>query len=121
MKYSSRKIGQQNEGLAADYLRDRGYSIITLNWRCAKGEIDIIARQDQTLVFVEVRSRSSASTAAAFESVNPRKRDKLIQLAYEYLSAHALEDSNWRVDVIGIALRGRSQPVIEHVENALDW
>ena len=121
MKYSSRQIGQQNEKLAAEHLRAHGYTIMARNWRCATGEIDIIARQDETLVFVEVRSRSGSTTAAALETIVRRKQHKLIQLAHEYLAHHGLEDADWRIDVIGIAMRGGAPPLIDHVENALDW
>jgi Holliday junction resolvase-like predicted endonuclease len=61
------------------------------------------------------------STESAFESVNPRKQEKLSSLAHLFLEAHSLEDALWRIDVIAVAVPGSGKPRIEHVENALDW
>jgi len=113
--------GQNAEALAANFLRERGYSIIATNWHCRYGEIDIVARQGETIVFVEVRARSLGGTATAFESIGARKQARLTAAAQSYLAAHELDDSNWRVDAIAVGLRGSADPVIEHVENALDW
>jgi putative endonuclease len=121
MSTSKRDLGQRGEQLAAAYLRGRGYIIVTTNWRCAHGELDIVARKDETLVFVEVRARRALSTDGAFESVNVHKQTRLERLAYAYLDAHNLHDTDWRVDVIGVAFAGSRGPVIEHVENALGW
>lgn len=116
-----RPFGQQGEKLASDHLQSRGYAIIETNWRCQHGEIDIIAHNDSAYVFVEVRSRHAETTEASFESITPRKRAKLTALAHAYLAAHNLENANWRVDVIAIALPRVGHPIIEHVEDALDW
>jgi len=121
MSASKRELGHQGEQLAAAYLQSRGYSIITCNWRCAHGELDIVAHKDDTFVFVEVRTRRASSTEEAFQSVNPHKQNRLQKLAYSYLSDNHLQDVLWRVDVIAVALPYRGQPVIEHVENALEW
>lgn len=114
-------LGQIGEQTAADYLKSRGYSMIETNWRCPQGEIDLIARQDATLVFVEVRTRHADSTEWAFESITPAKQKRLQKLAHAYLSAHQLQHITWRVDLIAIAWRRNAQPIIEHVENGLDW
>jgi putative endonuclease len=121
MMSTKRTLGQRGEQLAATYLQRQGYYIITTNWRCSQGELDIVARKDDTLVFVEVRTRRSATTEEAFESVKPLKQDRLQRLAYTYLSENNLSDIPWRVDVIAVALPLRGQPIIEHVENALEW
>jgi len=116
-----RERGAQAERAAAEYLHQRGYRIVETNWRCRQGEIDIIARHGETLVFVEVRARSGGATAAAFESVGPVKQERLARLAHAYLSEHELEDANWRVDIVAVGLRPSAPPLIEHAENALDW
>lgn len=116
-----RSFGQRGEQLAAEHLQHRGYTIVGTNWRCKHGEIDIIARQDSTLVFVEVRSRHAESTEASFESITPRKSAKLLSTANAYLTEHHLENANWRVDVIAVAIPRSGQPIIEQVEDALDW
>jgi putative endonuclease len=109
--------GNHAEQIAADYLKAFGYQIVNVNWRCARGEIDIIARQGETLVFVEVRSRLTID--AALESVNARKQGKLQRLAYLYLEETRQEHVDWRIDVVAVS--GGREPKIEHVENALDW
>lgn len=118
-------FGQQGEQIALAYLRSQGYSIVTTNWRCREGEIDIVARQESTdtLVLIEVRTRHADSTEAAFESITPRKQKRLRALAYAYLKANRLDDErvSWRVDMIAIAIPPAGQPVIEHLEDGLAW
>ncbi len=114
-------FGQQNEALAVEYLQARGYRILTTNWHCKHGEIDIVAQRDATIVFVEVRSRHAADTESAFESITPRKRAKLTASAQTYLSEHDLENTNWRIDVIAVAIPKSGQPIIEQIEDALGW
>ena len=121
MTDSTRHLGQRGELLAAAHLRARGYAIVDVNWRCTRGELDIVARDGDTLVFVEVRARHTVTTDAAFESIGPRKRSRLISAAYAYLAAHKLDDCAWRVDVIAVAQPPGRAPILEHVENALDW
>jgi putative endonuclease len=121
MSVSKRDLGQRGEQLAAAYLQQRGYTIIMTNWRCTHGELDIVARKQDTLVFVEVRTRRAHTTEEAFESVKPHKQNRLQRLAYAYLSAHDLHEMDWRVDIVAVAIPGSGQPMIEHVENALGW
>jgi putative endonuclease len=113
--------GQRGEQLAASYLKKQGYHIITTNWRCKLGEIDIVARQNETLVFVEVRTRHAPLPEAAFESIRSRKQERLVKAAHLYLSTHHLDDISWRVDVIAIAVPQKGDPLIEHVQDALEW
>lgn len=115
------EIGQAAEQQVASYLSEKGYTILGRNWRCRYGELDIIARQGDTIVIVEVRARTARSSEAAFESIGPRKRERLTAAALHYLSEHDLEAAAWRLDAIAVVLRGTAPPLIEHVENALDW
>lgn len=115
------KTGQLGEQIAAQYLVQRGYSLIARNWRCAHGEIDIVARSDSSIVFVEVRTRHADSVDAAFESITPHKRRRMIASAHAYVDATNTPDCDWRIDVIAVALRANEKPVIEHLEDALDW
>ncbi len=114
-------LGQRGELIAEAFLRAKGYATVETNWRCLLGEIDIVARDGATLVLVEVRSRSAGDTSPAFESIGARKRQRMIAAAYEYLAAHKLDDADWRIDVVAVAIRRGRQPIVEHVENALDW
>jgi putative endonuclease len=122
MKHRSQQTGQRGEALATAYLLKAGYQIKTTNWNCTYGEIDIVATHDDTVIFVEVRTRHATDTQAAFASIGPRKRDKLIKTAYTYLNAHDLpDDTPWRIDVIGIALDAAGRATIDHAEDALGW
>jgi putative endonuclease len=113
--------GQAAEQLAAEHLQQSGYTILDRNWHCPYGELDIIAKQDDTIVIVEVRARTARSSEAAFESIGPRKRERLATAALVYLSEQGLDDAPWRLDAVAVVLRGTAPPHIEHVENALDW
>jgi putative endonuclease len=115
------KLGSSGEALAIRWLQAKGYTILGTNWRCSHGEIDLIARDADELVFVEVRTRRAATTEAAFESITPRKQARMVRLAHAYLAAHHLESARWRIDLIAIAVPYRGQAVIEHRENGLDW
>ncbi len=92
-----------------------------MNWTCKYGELDIVAQQGDIFVFIEVRTRRAFNTEAAFESVTPRKREKLVKLANAYLSIHEIEESPWRIDVVAVATPRAGKPIIEHVEDALGW
>jgi putative endonuclease len=116
-----RKFGQYAEQLAVDYLKRHGYAILTTNWRCSRGEIDIVAQIKDMVVIVEVRARHADSTEIPLATINPRKRTKLIELAFAYLSASSIENAVWRVDVIAIAIPQKGMPIIEHIEDALGW
>jgi putative endonuclease len=121
MAKPTQQLGQRGEALAAQHLQRLGYAIVTRNWRCKQGEIDIVAEKDGALVFVEVRSRAAANTESAFESVGTHKQRRMNAAVYAYLDAHQLDDALWRIDVIAVAIPYRGEPIIDHVENALDW
>lgn len=114
-------FGRYGEQLAVNHLQAAGYEIITTNWRCPLGEIDIVAQKDNTLVFVEVRSRHAENTEASFESINTRKQAKLAALANDYIDTHKLDDIMWRIDVVGVAIPHIGKAIIEHIEDALGW
>ncbi len=116
-----RTLGQRGERLAASHLTTKGYRVVAMNWRCPTGEIDIIAWDRDTLVFIEVRSRVAATTETAFASIDERKREKLLSLAQQYLHITEQEQVTWRMDVVAVAMLSNRQPIIEHVEDALGW
>jgi putative endonuclease len=118
---ATKTTGQRGEQLAAAHLQVRGYRIIGANWRCKQGEIDIIAHDGASFIFVEVRTRHAESTSEAFESINTRKQQRMRAAVYAYLAAEKLESAAWRIDVIAVALPRSGHPIIEHVEDALDW
>ena len=105
-----RSLGKHGEELASAYLLKCGFSLLARNWRTRAGEIDIIAQEGPWLVFVEVRSRRADSNSASphlgppEDSITPKKRAKLVDLAEAYLFDVRWEES-WRIDVIAIEIR----------------
>ncbi|MBO4289871.1 MAG: YraN family protein [Lachnospiraceae bacterium] len=118
MKQNNRRVGSRFEDLASAYLQERGYYVIARNYRNRFGEIDIIAKApDDTLVFAEVKYRST-DAMAALEAVTPAKRRQISRIALFYLNQmKAGIDLPCRFDVIGIDGLDR----ITHVENAFDF
>ena len=122
---SKRQIGQQGEAIAAEALVNAGYELLTRNWRCSTGELDLVARHRDDIVFVEVRTRSgSEGIDAAIESITPRKITRLINLAGLYLQSHALENSPFRIDIVAVELPSigsSGEPSVEIFEDAIGW
>ena len=115
-----KQTGRQGEAIAATYLQNKGYEIIERNWRCPTGELDLVARAGDRLVFVEVRTRSGARFGRAEESITPAKQTRLIELAHLYLQEKANLTPAWRIDVVAVQL-GPGLPQINHIENAVGW
>lgn len=98
------QIGQRGEALAALALERRGMLVVARNWRCAGGEIDIVARDQETWVFVEVKLRGANAYGTPEEAVTARKSERLLRSAEAYLIEQGLDDAAWRVDVVAIEL-----------------
>jgi len=110
----SRALGALAEARAAEFLERKAYRIVDRNWTCRGGEIDLVCLdRDGTLVFVEVRARSSSSHGTPLETVVDLKRRRLLRAAEIYLHVKKRHDCACRFDVVGI-----SGDVIEHVEDA---
>jgi putative endonuclease len=120
MRSPRQKLGDIGEDAALAHLRANGYQLIERNWRCRLGEIDLIMRDGNQLVFVEVRTRQSNITPA--ESIVPAKQQRLIALAYTYLQAnHQPEQQSWRIDVIAIQTGPHRQiRTIDHILYAVE-
>lgn len=102
-----KNLGDSGERMAAMFLEQRGYKIITRNWRSPTraGEMDLIAEDADGLAFIEVRARRGDAMGAPEESLTPRKRKRLIQVAQEFLAEHAeYADHTWRIDLVAIEL-----------------
>lgn len=112
-------LGRWGEEQAAAFLQRRGYQILERNARTPYGEIDLLARQGDLLVFVEVKTRSSASYGFPEESVTPAKQAHLLAAAQAYLQEHPALDGDWQVDVIAVQVRPGQAPAIRHFENVL--
>ena len=114
------RLGNRGEGLAREYLEQLGYSIQISNYRCTWGEMDIVAREGEELVFVEVRTRRGVNFGAPEESITSTKARRLIAIAQEYLQEHNQDNADWRIDLIGIRMyRGGSVPQINHLRHAV--
>jgi putative endonuclease len=100
----TRKTGILGEQLASDSLARRGYEIVERGWRCPLGEVDIVARDGACWVFVEVKTRRGRGAGLPEEALTPRKAERLTELAQTYLSAHALGEVDWRIDLVAIEL-----------------
>jgi putative endonuclease len=108
-------LGRQGEQLAAEYLQRAGLRILDRNWRCADGEIDIVAAERRAFVVCEVKTRSGSRYGSPLEAVSYRKRARLRRLGIRWLEAHGVLFDEVRVDVVGL-LRDRSGNfTIEHV------
>mgnify|MGYP005853471703 CR=1 FL=1 len=97
------RLGKWGEDLAADGLVAMGYEIVARNWRCAAGELDIVARHRGELVFVEVKTRWGGPPE---ESIDLAKQAKLIELAQRYVQLKGEEDRPWRIDAVLVELSG---------------
>ena len=121
MQSSRRKTGDSGEHFAADFLKKKGYNIIQRNYRCKEGEIDIIAEQDDCLVFVEVRTKKGANFGTPEESITSAKKERLVSLADVYIQSCDVSPASWRIDVIAIELGAKGKiNRLNHIENAID-
>ncbi|MBI5503783.1 MAG: YraN family protein [Deltaproteobacteria bacterium] len=111
------QLGREAEDAAAEFLRRRGYEILGRNVRTARGEIDLVARDGDTWVFVEVKARRSTGAAGGLEAVDARKQRRLSRLALDFLARGGLGEAPARFDVV--AVDGRSL-ACTHVVNAFD-
>ncbi|MBX4147490.1 YraN family protein [Paenibacillus sp. FSL W7-1279] len=119
-KDSRKQKGAAAEELAAAALIEKGYRVLERNWRCRFGELDIVAETGETLVVIEVRSRSgTVSFGTPSESVNARKMMQVRNTAQQYVHQKRYYERPVRFDVISIILRPDLTPVsMDHIENA---
>lgn len=109
-------LGRRGEELAAGYLTAQGMRIVDRNWRCAEGEIDIVALDGDTLVIAEVKTRTSFAYGHPFEAVGADKLARLHRLGYAWCRDHELRIPRRRVDVIAVLDDGVSDPALEHLK-----
>ena len=96
----TRKTGQIGERSAERELRRMGYQIITRNYRTRRGEVDLIAKDGDTIVFVEVKTRLGGAYGTPEEAITPKKQAHLVSAAQSYLQETGAENSEWRIDVV---------------------
>jgi putative endonuclease len=108
-------LGKSGEQAAAEYLESCGLRILDRNWRCAGGEIDIVAVERHVLVVCEVKSRTGTRYGSPLEAVSRAKRARLRRLAVQWLNAHGVRFDQVRIDVVGLVYEGTGGFTIEHI------
>jgi len=117
-KRSTQALGLRGEEIACAYLKKKNYAIVTRRFRLFRGEIDIIARDGQTLVFVEVKARADESFGRPEESVTLGKQRQIRKIALGYLVENPLGDAGCRFDVISILFGDGDRYRLEHFLDA---
>jgi putative endonuclease len=115
-----RPLGRRGEAAAARYLRRRGYRILARSDRLWPGELDLVALQGRTIVFVEVKTRQSQEAGHPAEAVDAVKQRRLTRLAVTFLKRHGLLEYPARFDVVAVTWPEGRRPTIEHFQNAFE-
>lgn len=113
------RLGALGEKLALNYLKKHGFSIRETNFRCPEGEIDIVAQKDDTVIFVEVRTRGGQGFGTPEESITETKKAKLLATAQAYIQSHPDLPPSSRIDVVAIEMKWGRASRIELIENAV--
>jgi putative endonuclease len=119
--FPEKTLGQRGEAAAEVYLRRRGYKTLARGARCGHGELDLVMLDRPTIVFVEVKTRSTHDAGHPAEAVDNEKQRRLTRLAVSFLKRHRLLEHPARFDVIAVTwAAAERRPIIEHIENAFD-
>jgi len=118
-KLNTRRTGKRGEDYAVRFLTKKGYGIIERNYRCIFGEIDLVARDQDEIVFVEVKSRRSKNFGNPEAAVDIKKQKKISRIAMNYLAEKELDDRNARFDVVAIHFLPEGEQV-EIIKDAFD-
>lgn len=111
------ELGARGEQIAVDHLTAAGLTVLDRNWRSGRGELDVVAREHDVLVFCEVKTRSGTGYGSPLEAVTPVKQARLKRLAAQWLDAHDQHGRRLRFDVVGVlVLAGRTS--VQHVRGA---
>lgn len=120
MSDSRQSLGQSGEKIAVNFLQGRGYTILARNYRRRTGEIDIIAREGEMLVFIEVKTRSGRTYGSPAAAITPRKQRQISRTAQYYLAEQDLFDTPARFDVVAVVIGKDQQLEIELIPDAFD-
>ena len=115
-----RLFGQEGEAEAERYLRRKGYRIVAKNVRSSLGELDLVAEDGQTLVFIEVKARRSGEFGGAIHAVDRQKQRKLARLASQFLAQRHWMERSCRFDVLLLQATETAELRVEHIQNAFD-
>jgi putative endonuclease len=108
-------MGKYGEDLSAKYLQDRGYQIIERNWRCNLGEIDLIAKEGNRIIFVEVKTRNGSGYGHPFEAITALKVSRMRKLAAQWCAENKSAGSKVRLDAIAVLIQN-GKVAIEHLK-----
>ena len=108
-------LGAFGERVAAQRLVDEGMVLVDRNWRCDRGEIDLVLRDGDVLVFAEVKTRTSAAYGHPLEAVSPTRGERLRQLAVCWVEEHGVSPGGIRIDLVGVLAVDRGRPEVEHL------
>ena len=125
MSGANRRLGQWGERQARLYLEAKGYAVVANNFRCRAGEIDIVARQGDELVFVEVKTRRGDAFGHAMESISPARAERLASVAEEFLLSRLdgeyHSETAWRIDLVCLNLDRRGRLIsVSHIPHAVE-
>jgi putative endonuclease len=109
------ELGRRGEQVASAYLEQAGIRILDRNWRCAEGEIDIVAAERQVLVICEVKTRSGTGYGSPLEAISRAKRSRLRRLAIRWVVAHGVLFDEVRIDVVGLVRDKAGNFQVEHI------
>lgn len=112
------EVGARGESLAVQKLKEGGYHIRDRNWRTLEGELDIVAEEGDTIVFIEVKARTSRRFGWPEEALTKKKRQRLIKAALAYLDAYQIAEANWRFDFF--AIEWSSEGDLMRMEHLID-
>ena len=117
-KMHNRNVGKRGEAAAVRYLELRGYDVIDRNWTCPAGEVDIVARDGDWLVFVEVKTRTSLEKGFPSEAVDEEKRSRYEMIAAWYLKDNAYYDIPVRFDIVALLVAADDRALVKHYVDA---
>lgn len=110
-------LGKQGEHIAQHYLNGKGYKLLEKNWRCPKGEIDLIFEDKGYIVFVEVKTRSTLNWGNPQDAVSSLKIKRIVEIADYYMQTNDCQ-AEVRFDIVAITLNNSDMPCITHIEDA---
>ena len=113
-------IGVQGEDLATDYLKTKDFKILVRNYRQKTGEIDIIARDGEWLVFVEVKTRTSLRFGQPYEAVTQKKQAQISRVALDYITRNKLHNQAMRFDVVSVLIQKNGKTDINHLPSCFE-
>lgn len=112
------RSGRRGEAIAADWLEGRGLRVVARNWRAGRAEIDLVAREGKTVIFVEVKTRRLGPGGRPAEAVDGRKRRNVVRAAGAWIAAHPRTGGEFRFDVVEVTLAAGGPPLVDHIPDA---